>query len=84
MFFLLLVESISVDELRVYWTSQDNLSVYYTLRDDPSSLMMLGVPSRGYHLLGLSPGQQPWSAAGEKVLLVLFTWLCLISEHVLV
>ena len=68
MFFLLAVDSIAVDELRVYWTSQDNLSVYYVLRDDPSSLMTLTSTSLGYDLLGLSPGQQPWSAVGKMAL----------------
>ena len=75
LFILLSVESISVDELRVYWTSQDNLSVYYVLRDDPSSLMTLSLPSHGSHLLGLSPGQQPWSAAGKMALVFCHTVL---------
>ena len=67
-FFLLSVESISVDELRVFWTLQDDLNVFYVLRDDPSSLKMFSFPYHKYRLLGLSPGQQPWSAAGEKAL----------------
>ena len=79
--FFLSVESISVDELQVYWTSQNNLNVYYVLKDDPSSLMTFSLPSHGSHLLGLSPGQQPWLAAGKMALVLCHTvlniWTCL-------
>ena len=80
-FFIPLVESITVDELRVYWTSQDNLSVYYVSRDDPFSLMTLSSNSHEHRLLGLSPGQQPWPAAGK--LMLNFTSLVLSSTYAL-
>ena len=39
--------------------------MHYVPRDDPSSLMTLSSHSHSHRLLGLSPGQQPWPAAGE-------------------